>query len=99
MRASLPIEGVFSDPQLHGGQPTVAGTSLRVIDVIGSYLYSGLSPDELAVNFSLTLGQIYAVLAYYHQNRVKVEADLQADETRAEEARLKLAAAGKLLGD
>ncbi|GIX00141.1 MAG: hypothetical protein KatS3mg111_3473 [Pirellulaceae bacterium] len=42
----------------------------------------GLSPEEIAATYPhLTLGQIYAALAYYHANRVQIEAEQAADYT------------------
>lgn len=77
------IATIVSDEETHGGQPIIAGTRIRVTDVVASHLYRGHSPDELAVNFSLNLGQVYAALAYYYQHKTEIDALIQTEADRA----------------
>lgn len=69
----LNIEMIASDPDIRQGQPLLAGTRVTVSDVIASYLYRGFSPEELAVQFNLTLAQVHAALAYYYMHKTDVE--------------------------
>lgn len=73
------IDAIVSDPDVRNGQPMIAGTRIRLIDLVTGHLYRGLSPDELAVNYALTLSQVYAALAYYYQNKRDVDALLRND--------------------
>lgn len=73
------IDTIISDPAVRGGQPVIAGTSIRVSDLIASHLYRGQSPEEMAANFNLDLGQVYAALAYYYQHKAEVDARMRAD--------------------
>ena len=57
-----PIDTIVSDPAVRQGQPLIAGSRVRVIDIVASHLYRGLTADELATNFNLNLGQVYAAL-------------------------------------
>jgi len=46
----------------------------------------GISPEEIADRIGhLTLAQVYAALAYYHANQNEIEADLAAEDAKAEE--------------
>ena len=48
----------------------------------------GKSPEEIVETYShLTLGQVYAALAYYHANRAEIESDLAADDALYDELR------------
>ena len=78
------IKTIISDSDVHGGQPVVAGTRIRVIDVVASHVYRGHAASQLAVNFALDLGQVYAVLAYYYQHRPEVDELLKAEAATAE---------------
>lgn len=77
------IDTIVSDPTVRGGQPIVTGTNIRVSDLISSYLYRGQSPEELAANFALDLGQVYAALAYYYQHKNEMDNHMRADTTEA----------------
>ena len=47
----------------------------------------GLSPDEIASAYDLTLGDVYAALAYYHDHRPTMEASIRADDALITELR------------
>ena len=55
----------------------VAGTRVGIEAVVGDY-QQGASPEEIALHYpTLSLAQIYAVIAYYLANQGQVEAYLQ----------------------
>jgi hypothetical protein len=47
----------------------------------------GMSPDEIASAYSLKLSDVYAALAYYHDHRDEIEADIRADREFADQLR------------
>ncbi|MCC7209552.1 MAG: DUF433 domain-containing protein [Anaerolineae bacterium] len=79
------IDTIVSDTRVRGGHPIIAGTRLRVADLVASHIYRGLTPDELAVNYALDLGQVYAALAYYYQHKTAMDDQRRADVVRAEQ--------------
>ncbi len=89
-----PIDTIVSDPKIQEGAPTIAGSRIRVLDLIASHLYRGLTADELAVNFNLNLGQVYAALAYYYQHKPVLDAKLRADADEADRLLRQLDAQG-----
>ena len=91
-----PIETVVSDPNIRHGQAIIAGRDVRVIDVVASHLYRGLPPEELATNFALDMGQVYAALAYYYQNKSELDRQLRQEVTAAQRWADQLDAQGKL---
>ncbi len=92
-----PIDTIMSDPGNHGGQPIIAGTSIRVVDVVASHIYRGLPPEELAVNFALDMGQVYATLACYYQHKAEVDARMHADAVEAQSLLAAFESQGKLI--
>ncbi|MCA0457755.1 MAG: DUF433 domain-containing protein [Chloroflexi bacterium] len=92
-----PIDTIMSDPNNRGGQPIIAGTSIRVIDVVASHIYRGLLPEELAVNFALDMGQVYAALAYYYQHKTDMDTKMRSDAAESQRLLTELEAQGKLI--
>lgn len=97
MATVLNIEAIISDPKLRGGRPIIAGTTLRVSDVAAYHTFGGLTPEDLAVQFRLTLGQIHAALAYYYMHQDEIDAEIRANDDEAEMWRQKLAEQGRLI--
>jgi uncharacterized protein (DUF433 family) len=92
-----PIDTIVSDSDKRGGQPIIGGTGVRVSDVVASHLYRGLSPDELAVNFALDLGQVYAALAYYYQHKAEMDTLMREEAQEAEQLISQFDKQGKLI--
>lgn len=91
------IDTIMSDPAMRGGQPVIAGTSTRVSDLVASHLYRGLSPEALAVNFSLDLGQVYAALAYYYQHKTDMDTRMRDDAAESLKLLDQIEQQGKLI--
>ncbi|NBW86685.1 MAG: DUF433 domain-containing protein [Planctomycetia bacterium] len=71
---------IESSPATCGGRPRIAGTRIRVQDVV-LWTEAGRSPDEIVVSFShLTLADVYAALAYYHDNRCLIDQQIRDDD-------------------
>jgi uncharacterized protein (DUF433 family) len=78
-----------------GGRPCIAGTRIRVQDIYVWHELQGQTPEEIVTDFKqLTLADVHAALAYYHDHREAIEADVRAE--RAEADRLKLSHPSKL---
>ena len=92
-----PIDMIASDPAVRGGQPIILGTTIRVIDLISSYLYRGLDAEELAVNYQLDLGQVHAALAYYYQHKSEIDQSVRDEASRSAELLKGLDQQGKLI--
>lgn len=91
------INTIVSDPRIRRGQPIIAGTRVRVSDIVASHIYRGLVAEELALNFNLDLGQVFAALAYYYQNKAEMDAAFQAEQDEAERLLAELDQQGKVL--
>lgn len=58
--------------------PMIAGTTMKVIELVLAQLAYGWSPEELHFQFPyLTLGQIHSALAYYWDHREELDQDIE----------------------
>ena len=71
---------IEATPGILGGKPCIAGHRIRVVDVAIWNEKLGLSPDDIASKYDLSLAEVHAALAYYFDHREEMEADLRADE-------------------
>lgn len=70
------------------GTALIEGTPLKVIELVAERLAYGWSPEELAFQHpALSLGQIYAALAYYWDNRAALDTEIDERLTRVEAMR------------
>jgi uncharacterized protein (DUF433 family) len=85
-RVSVLAEHIEVTPGVCGGKPRIAGHRIRVQDIVLSYQRAGMSPDEIVCAFpTITLSDVYAALAYYHDNQTEIDADIrEADEFDAQ---------------
>lgn len=67
-------------PGTAGGRPRIAGRRIKVQDIVIWHEWQGLSPDEIAADYDLSLADIYAALAYYHDHREQINADIKDDD-------------------
>lgn len=71
-----------------GGKPRIAGTRIRVQDVVIWHERMGISTDEIVSRYpQLTLADVYAALAYYHDRRELIDAQMETGEKLADEIR------------
>lgn len=91
----LPIEAVIRDPDVRGGSPIVAGTTLRVSDLAAYHALAGLTPDQLSAQFDLDLSRVHAALSYYFRHKAEIDAEIRENADQAELWRKRLATQGR----
>ena len=70
--------------------PIIAGTNMKVIELILEKSAYGWSPEELHFQHSyLTLGQIYSALAYYWDHQKELDLDIEKRLANVEQTREK----------
>ena len=79
MSTPTDIKYIVIDPDIYGGRPTIAGHRIAVIDV-AVWMRQGMTPEQIADEFPLTLAEIHAALAYYYDHQADLDAQLAADE-------------------
>ena len=76
-----PGDRIESTPGTCGGKPRIAGHRITVKHVIIDHQRGGMSPDEIASSDpGITLADVDAALAYYHDHRDEIDADIKADD-------------------
>ncbi len=68
-------------PGTCGGAPRIAGTRIRVSQIV-LMTEEGMSADEIIRSLPhLTLGQVYGALSYYHDHRQQIDDEIrEADD-------------------
>lgn len=86
LKKPLGYAHVEVDPQ---GVPIIAGTTMKVIELVLAQTAYGWSPEELHLQFPhLSLGQIHSALAYYWDHKQALDRDIQRRYEYAEQMRL-----------
>jgi len=78
---------IESTPGIAGGKPRIVGHRITVQNIVLWHERMGLDADEIAAKYGLTLGDVYAALAYYYDHRTELDESIQADERYAESLR------------
>lgn len=82
-----PVGHIVRSPNMLSGRPRIAGTRVRVCDVAEARYFHKYTPEEIAgedVFPHLSLADVYAALAYYHDHKEEIEAQQREDEEWAE---------------
>jgi uncharacterized protein (DUF433 family) len=81
---------IVSTAGVCGGRPRIDGHRITVEDVAIWHERQGLSPDEIVSAYpSLSLTDVHAALAYYYENRERIDADIREGELSVAQMRAK----------
>jgi uncharacterized protein (DUF433 family) len=81
-------EHIIRTPDTCGGKPRIAGSRIQVKDVAVMHERMKMSPEQIVSDYPhLTLADIYAALAYYHDYREAINAEIKADQEWYEDMR------------
>ena len=60
------------------GIPIIAGTTMKLVELVLNQVSYGWSPEELHFQFPyLSMGQIHSALAYYWDHQEELDQDIQ----------------------
>jgi len=77
---------IVSTPGTCGGRARIDGHRITVEDVAIWHERMGMSPDEIVSAYpSITLADVHAALAYYYENRDRIDADILEGERFVQE--------------
>jgi uncharacterized protein (DUF433 family) len=81
---------IVSTPGTCGGRPRIDGHRIAVEDVVIWHERMGMSADEIVSAYpTIALSDVYGALAYYFDNRERIDADIEEGKRFAEEMRAK----------
>lgn len=85
---TVDVGHIVIEPGVLSGEPHISGHRIAVSDVAVWTNYHGMSPGEIAEEFHLTLGEIYAALSYYYDHKEEIDHDIaEANRLHDEMAR------------
>jgi len=76
----LTLDYIIKDPKIRGGRPVVAGTGIRVMDIVALTKYHQRTVEEITVSYGLTMAQVHAALAYYYDHQSEIDKQLEDDD-------------------
>lgn len=69
-----------------GGKACIAGTRIRVMDIVIWYEHQGMTPDEIVDQFpTISLSDVHTALAYYYDHIEEIRAEMRREEEVADE--------------
>ncbi len=89
MTTTLPAVSGYAHVVLDSnGVPIIAGTTMKVVELVMAQEAHGWSPEEIRFQHPyLTLSQIHSALAYYWDHKDQLDADMVRRSRFAEQAR------------
>lgn len=74
-------------PGICGGKPRISGHRITVQSIAIWHERMEMSPDEIASEYDLSLGDVHAALAYYFDNQAQIDRTIEEEEAFVEELR------------
>lgn len=69
---------IIRDPDIRHGKPHISQTRIAVSDIATWHFRMGLSLEEIAAKYDLSLAAVYAAVSYYFDHQFEIDADLDA---------------------
>ncbi len=71
--------------------PIIAGTTMKVVELVEAQIAYGWSPAELHLNhLNLTMSQILSALAYYWDRKQELDAEIKRREEYVKQAEIEV---------
>jgi len=74
-------------PDIAGGRPRIAGHRITVQNIAIWHEWMGRAVDEIATEYELSVSDVYAALAYYHDHREEIDKSIKDDDEFVEALR------------
>lgn len=87
MSTSTSKEHIEITAGIAGGKPRIAGHRITVQNIVIWHERLGMSADEIAAEFDLSLADIYAALTYYFDHRTDIDRSIEEGNAFAESLR------------
>lgn len=80
------LEHIEITPGVCGGKARIAGHRITVQNIVIWHERMGMSPDEIVSQHpGITLADVYAALAYYHDHLEEIRTSIKEDEEFAKQ--------------
>jgi uncharacterized protein (DUF433 family) len=71
---------ITSSTDTRGGKPRLAGTRITISDIALMHLRLGMSLEQIAARYNLSLAALHAGMAYYYDNRAEIDRQMEQEE-------------------
>lgn len=71
---------ITQTPGICGGEPCIAGHRIKVRSIYVWYTLMGMSDDEIAARYGLTLAQVHAALTYAYEHLEDIRQAMHAED-------------------
>ncbi len=89
MQPTVEKRHIEATPDVCGGRARIAGHRIRVQDIV-IWTEQGRSPDQIVAEFpQISLADVYAALAYYHDHREEIDRQIREDDQFVDQSRRK----------
>ena len=85
--ADVIVQHIEQTPGIAGGKPRIAGSRITVQNIVIWYERIGMSADEIASAYGITLADVYAALASSHDHRAEIDQAMREDAAFVAELR------------
>lgn len=79
------IKLIYRNPTVHGGQPCVVGTEVRVAEIVMATIFEHQTPQATAVEYAVSLAGVHAAFAYYYTHKDEIDAEIRKQLKAARE--------------
>ena len=85
------MDYILQDDGICGGEPRVAGTRLKVKQIVLEYERLGWTTDQICdAHPGVTLSQVHAALSYYYDHKEEIDQFIRDDEEFVDRLRAEL---------
>ena len=83
-------EHIEITPNVMGGKPRIAGHRISVQDIVIWHDELGYTVEKITSDYNLSLADVYAALAYYHDHKEEIDKSINEGEQFVEEMKKKI---------
>lgn len=88
-------EHITITPNILGGKPRITGHRISVESIAIWHEQMGQSAEQIAADYNLSIADVYAALAYYHDHREAIDKAIKDGEQFVEEIKKKIPSKAK----
>ncbi|MBI2649866.1 DUF433 domain-containing protein [Candidatus Woesearchaeota archaeon] len=81
------IQSKIIKDEIMSGSARIAGTRIRVRDIVEKYVVLSYSPEDISEAFNLPLAAVYDALSYYYEHSGEVQEEIRKDKEFVEKFR------------
>ena len=81
------MESKIVKDKLMSGSPRIAGTRIRIRDIVEKYIVVEDSPPVIAREFDISVSDVHEALSYYYKNQEEIQEEIKKDREFVERFR------------